>query len=101
MAKRLDASCGLTGLMQFATKLYQAYSLHQITSICEHQICCNLIFTDSLQDDETTCIKPACSLQLPASLLTTCNRFVIIKPEQAIMRTHPDIGLAIGAFLAV
>ena len=30
--------------------------------------------------------------QLASSLLTTCNRFVIIKLEQAI-RTHPDIGL--------
>ena len=30
--------------------------------------------------------------QLASSLLTTCSRLVIIKPEQA-MRTHPDIGL--------
>ena len=44
------------------------------------------------------CIKPACSSQLAASLLTTCNRLFIIKPEQA-MRTHPDIGLVIGDLL--
>ena len=30
--------------------------------------------------------------QIASSLLTTCSRLVIIKPEQA-MRTHPDIGL--------
>ena len=29
--------------------------------------------------------------QLAASLLTTCSRLVIVKPEQA-MRTYPDIG---------
>ena len=57
-----------------------------------------LIFADLLQVDETTCIKSACSSQLAASLLTTCNRFVIVKPEQA-MRTHPDIGLVIGNLL--
>ena len=50
------------------------------------------IFADLLQVDETTCIKPACSSQLAASLLITCNRLVIIKPERA-MRTHPDIDL--------
>ena len=33
-----------------------------------------------------------------ASLLTTRNRLVIIKPERA-MRTHPDIGLAIADLL--
>ncbi len=53
---------------------------------------------DLLQVDETTCIKPACSSQLAASLSKTCNRLVIIKPEQA-MRTHPDI--ATCAFLVV
>ena len=50
------------------------------------------------QVDETTCIKPACSSQLAASLLTTCKRLVITKPEQA-MRTHPDIGLVVGDLL--
>ena len=74
--------------------------------MCENQTCCNLIFADLLQVDETTCIKLACSSQLAASLLTTCNRLVIMKLEQA-MRTHPDIDLVIGrlaatcAFLAV
>ena len=48
--------------------------------------------------DETTCIMPAYSLQLATSLLTTCNRLGIIKPEQA-MRMHPDIGLVIGDLL--
>ena len=43
----------------------------------------NLIFTScrKLLDNE-----------LASSLLTTCSRLVIIKPEKA-MRTHPDIGL--------
>ena len=41
----------------------------------------------------------ACSSQLAASLLRTCNRLVIIKPEQA-MRTHPDIGLMIRRLAA-
>ncbi len=78
-----------TSLMQVANKLYQA---------CEHQTCCNLTFADLLQVDETTCIKPACSWQLAARLLTTCNRLVMIKQEQA-MRTHPDIGLVIADLL--
>ena len=30
--------------------------------------------------------------QLASSLLKTCSKLVLIKPEQA-MRTHPDIGL--------
>ena len=45
-----------------------------------------------------TYIQPACSSQLAASLLTTCNKLVIIKPEQA-MRTHPDIGFVIADLL--
>ena len=57
-----------------------------------------MTFADLLQVDETTCIKPAYSLQLAVSMLTTCNRFVIIKPEQA-MRTHPNIGLMIADLL--
>ncbi len=72
-----------------------------IKSVCEHtehQTCCNLMLADLLQVDETTCIKPACSSQLAASLLITCNRVVIIKPKQA-MRTHPDIGLVIADVL--
>jgi hypothetical protein len=37
--------------------------------------------------------------QLAASLLTTCNRLVIIKPEQA-MGSHPDISLVVRDLLA-
>ncbi len=89
-----------TGLMQFANKLYHAVDFIKLHQVCEHQTCCNLIFADLLQVDETTHIKPACSSQLAASLLTTSNRLVIImiKPEQ-VMRTHPDIGLVIADFL--
>ncbi len=47
---------------------------------------------------DKTWSQPACSSQLAASLLTTCNRLVIIKPEQA-MRPHPDIGLVITDLL--
>ena len=82
-------------------KLYQ---------VCEYQTCCNLIFADLLQVDDQkqlTYIKPACSSQLAVSLLTTCNRLVINKPDQA-MRTHPDTDrlgdrrlAATCAFLAV
>ena len=91
---RLDASCG------FCQQVVS--SLPTSSCICEHQTCCNLIFADLPQVNETTCIKPACSSQLATNLLTTCNRLVIIKPEQA-MRTHPDIGLVIVdlLFLAV
>ena len=78
-------------------KLVDFIKLHQV---CEHQTCCNLIFAGLLQVDEITFIKAACSSQLAASLLTTCNRLVIIKPEQA-MRTHPDIGLVIGDLLRI
>ena len=46
----------------------------KLLQVCELQTCCNLIFADMLQVDETTCIKPACSSQLAASLLTTCKR---------------------------
>jgi hypothetical protein len=63
-----------------------------------HQACSSQ-FASSLQF--TTCIKPVvynlqqvCGRQLAASLLTTCNRLDIIKPEQA-MRTHPDIAMMI------
>ncbi len=87
--------------MQFANisciKLVDFIKLHQV---CEHQTCCNLIFADLLQVDEITFIKPACCSQLAASLITTCNRLVIVKPEQA-MRTHPDIGLVIGDLLRI
>ena len=85
--------------MQFANKLYQAYiDLIKLHQVVEHQTFCNLTFADLLQVDETACIKPVCSSQLATSLLTTWNRLVIIKPEQA-MRTHPDIGVAIADLL--
>ena len=81
---RLEASCGFLPAWCNSPKscVDQACWLHQT--------CCNLIFADLLHVDETTCIKPVCSSQLPASLQTTYNRLVIIKPEQE-MRTHPDI----------
>ncbi len=75
---RLETSCGF----------YRPDAICQKVSVDQacwlHQTCCNLIFADLLQVDETTCIKPACSSQLPASLQTTYNRLVIIKPEQAM-----------------
>ncbi len=86
---RLDASCGF---------YWPDASCIKPVDVCEHQTCCNLIFADLLQVNETTCVKRACRLQLAASLLTTCNRLVIIKPEQAT-RTHPDIGLVIADLL--
>ncbi len=72
---------GLSNLPTSCVKLVDFIKLHQVF---EHQTCCNLIFADLLQVDETTYIKPACSSQLAASLLTTCNRLVIIKLEQAM-----------------
>ena len=67
----------------------------KLQQVCENQTCCNLIFADLLHAVETTASSlwiKSLDNQLPASLLTTCSRLVIIKPEQA-MRTHPDIGL--------
>ena len=71
------------------------------SAICKLQQVCSSQLAASLQI--TTCSKSAvrnlqqvCSSQIAASLLTTCNRLVVIKPEQA-MRTHPDIGLMIAA----
>ena len=81
-----------TDLIQFAkTNCIKPVDFIKLHQVCEHQTYCNLIFADLLQVDETTCITPACSSQLAASLLTTWNIFVISKPEQA-MRTHPDFG---------
>ncbi len=87
-----------TGLMQFGTNCIKPVDFIKLHQVCEHQTCCNLIFADLLQVNETTCIKLACSSQLAVSLLTTCNRLVISKPVQA-MRTHPDIGLVIRDLL--
>ena len=53
---------------------------------------------DLLQVVETTCIKLVINSldnQLVSSLLTTCSRLVIIKPEQT-MQTHSDIDLMTG-----
>ena len=70
--------------------------LHSATQPEAAQTSCNLVFEHFLQLAETTCIKLVVDKkidnQLASSLLTTCSRFVIIKPEQA-MRTGPDIGL--------
>ena len=94
---RFDASCGFYRPDAICQQVVS--SLLTLSSyIFEHQTCCNLIFADLLQIVETTCIKPACSSQLAASLLTTCSRLVIIKPEQA-MQTHPDVGLVIADLL--
>ncbi len=89
-----------TALMQLPTNCIKPVDFIKLYQVCEHQTCCNLIFADLLQVDETTCIKHACSSQLAASLLTTCNRLVIIKSEQA-MRTHPDISLVIAELLQI
>ncbi len=90
LKKRLNVS-EINDLMVYTTK--NATDLMQVVDFTG-----KLIFADLLQVDETTCIKPECSSQLAASRLTTCNRLVIIKPEQA-MRTHPDNGLVIADLL--
>ena len=88
--------------------LLQVSLLHQVEQVCENHACCNLIFADLLQLASSLLIK-SLNYQLAASLLTTCNRLIIIKPGQA-MRMHPDVGLmteacdrlaATYAFLAV
>ena len=68
---RPDAIC-----QQVVPSLFGFIKLHQVY---KHQTCCNLIFADLLQVDETTYIKPAYSSQLAASPLTTCNRLVIMQ----------------------
>ena len=87
--------CGsqLASSLQLTTCIKSA--VHNLHQACSSQLAASPQFT--------TCIKPAvhnlhqiCSSQLAASLLTTCNRLDIIKPEQA-MRTHPDIGLMIAS----
>ena len=95
-------------LLQVVNKLQQVSLLHQVEQVCENHACCNLIFADLLQLASSLLIK-SLNYQLAASLLTTCNRLIIIKPGQA-MRMHPDVGLmteacdrlaATYAFLAV
>ena len=98
------ASCSKS----LVNKLQQLSLLHQVEQVCENQTCCNLIFANLLQLASSLLIK-SINYQLAASLLTTCSRLIIIKPEQ-VMRKHPDIGLmteacdrlaATYAFLAV
>ncbi len=64
---RLGASYGFEQPTSYIKPVY-FIKLYQLS---ENQTCCNLIFADLLQFDETSCIKPACSSQLSASLLTT------------------------------
>ena len=86
-------SSQLAAGLQFATCGRSAVrNLHQV---CSSQLASGLQFA--------TCIRSAvrnlhqvCSSQLASSLLTTCSRLDIIKPEQA-MRTHPDIALMIAS----
>jgi hypothetical protein len=86
-------SSQLASSLQLTTCIKPA--VHNLHQACSSQLAASPQFT--------TCIKSAvhnlhqiCSSQLAASLLTTCNRLDIIKPEQA-MRTHPDIGLMIAS----
>ena len=55
-----------TDLMHASCGFYRPDASYQ-------QVPSSLKTSDLLQVDETTCIKPACSSQLAASLLTTCN----------------------------
>ena len=83
---RPDAICQLTSGIKPVDSCSKSVNI-KLHQVCEHQTCCNLIFTDLLQVDETTAVRNS------ASLLTTCNRLVVIKLEQ---------GLVIAvAFLAV
>ena len=111
-------SSQLASSLQFTTCIKSA--IHNLHQACSSQLASSLQLTTCIKSavhnlhqacssqlaaspQFTTCIKPAvhnlhqiCSSQLAASLLTTCNRLDIIKPEQA-MRTHPDIGLMIAS----
>ena len=74
-----------------------AKELHENGFIKLHRVCKKQIFADLLRVVELKqlAIKLAVKQvdnQLASSLLTTCSRLVIIKPEQA-MRTHRHIGL--------
>ena len=80
---------------QTCCKLWIWPACCKLSTNCENQTCCNLIFADLLQVVETTCIKlvDKKSWQSTCSKpVTTCSRLVIIKTEQA-MQTHSDIGL--------
>ena len=84
----------LPAYCKLSTSCSKSVEFNKLQQVCENKICCNLTFADLMQVLETTYIKLVDkypSYQLASSLLTTCSRLVIIKPEQA-MRTHPDIG---------
>ena len=85
-------------------KLHQACWLHQVASSLLASSSC--IKSVKIRLDATWYLQTSCNLlkqlasslwikspdnQLASSLLTTCSRFVVIEPEQA-MQTHPDIG---------
>ena len=74
-----------TGLMKVC---HQVVSSVLAWSRTLHQVCENQL---SKQLASSLWIK-SLDNELATSLLTSCRRLVIIKPEQA-MRTHPDIGL--------
>ena len=73
----------------------------KLQQVCWNQPCYNLSFADLVQLVETSCKKPVeiINLQqvcwnLATSLLTTCNRLVVISSRKpCVVRTHPDIGL--------
>ena len=82
-----------TDLLQFvdkvATSSLISSSCNKLVRIrhvatCHLQTCCNLL--------KQLVTSLWITRQLASSLLTTCNRLVVIKLLQA-MRTHPDIGL--------
>ena len=70
-----------------------------LQQVCRSQLAASLSFAicskSAVRNLEQVCSSQVCRTQLAASLLTTCSRLVVIKPEQA-MRTHPDIGLMIA-----
>ena len=72
-------------------KLYQ---------FCQNQTWTNLIFA-GLMPVLKQCVLSLWVIhnQLASSLLKTCNRVFIIKPEQ-LMQTHPDIGLITATYTA-
>ena len=93
---RPAANCGFYRL---AASCQQIAASLLTSSSCSKSVKIRLIATLYLQTCYKLLKQLASSLwiksldnQLAASLLTTCSRLVIIKPEQA-MRTHPDIGL--------
>ena len=75
---------------------------NNLQQICSSQLAaslplatCSKSAVRNLQQACSSQLQQVFRSQLAASLLTTCSRLVIIKPEQA-MRTHPHIGLMIA-----